>query len=63
MVKILTFLDYSECGQAGDVGSVNELANLSRTIGGTDATSLLWPWQVTLSRRVTTRAAFVVILL
>ena len=63
MVKILTFLDYSECGQAGDIGSVNELANLGRIIRNTNATSLLWPWQVTLSRRVTTDAAFVVILL
>jgi len=43
--------DYSQCGQAGDVGSVRQQARIGRTIGGLDAATRSWPWQVVVSFR------------
>ena len=50
----LIYLDYSPCGQAGDVGSVKlqatVLAQVGRVVGGVTANSRAWPWQVLISQ-------------
>ncbi|XP_076823355.1 uncharacterized protein LOC143469513 [Clavelina lepadiformis] len=38
-------IDFSVCGQAGDIGSAREQTRLDRIIGGSDATERSWPWQ------------------
>ena len=43
-------LDYTPCGQAGEVGSVRKMVSLGRAIGGEDALERAWPWQVLITR-------------
>uniref|UniRef100_H2YD57 C3/C5 convertase n=1 Tax=Ciona savignyi TaxID=51511 RepID=H2YD57_CIOSA len=38
-------IDYSKCGQAGDVGSVKNRATFGRVLGGSKAVDRAWPWQ------------------
>ncbi|CAK8674431.1 unnamed protein product [Clavelina lepadiformis] len=45
-------IDYSACGQAGDVGSVKQQARVGRVLGGnkTIAADRSWPWQAVITR-------------
>ena len=43
--------DYSQCGQAGDVGSVRNQARIRRAVGGVNAATRAWPWHVVISLR------------
>ena len=42
---LLTFADYSECGQAGDTQFRPKHGQLLRVVGGRDAKHGAWPWQ------------------
>ncbi|CAK8674430.1 unnamed protein product [Clavelina lepadiformis] len=45
-------IDYSACGQAGDVGSVKQQARVGRVLGGnkTIAADRSWPWQAVITK-------------
>ncbi|XP_039270387.2 complement factor B-like [Styela clava] len=44
-------LDFAECGQAGNVGSIKDQASLGRSTGGEDAAENAWPWQALITRK------------
>ncbi|CAK8674437.1 unnamed protein product [Clavelina lepadiformis] len=44
-------IDYSKCGQAGDVGNIKHLASAGRLLGGQKVNSRAWPWQVVVTRK------------
>uniref|UniRef100_H2YS37 C3/C5 convertase n=1 Tax=Ciona savignyi TaxID=51511 RepID=H2YS37_CIOSA len=42
-------IDYSKCGQSGDISGVKSRARISRVLGGSRAPDRSWPWQATVT--------------
>nr|NP_001027974.1 complement factor B-3 precursor [Ciona intestinalis]BAD89301.1 complement factor B-3 [Ciona intestinalis] len=45
-------IDYSKCGQSGDISSITSRAQVGRVLGGRRALDRSWPWQGTVTKHL-----------